>query len=332
MINSAVKTKPKDFIANYEMNNYKYSDFWIGREYEHEAEIFLLQNIVKKHLPDLQERELVDLGGAYGRLLTVYGKQAKRIVLADYSTNELRQGLSNVMHSPIKGKISFLALNAYKMPFGDNTVDALLSVRVMHHLKDIHLFFSDLARVLKPGGKAIIEFANKNHLLSLFRHAKKLDLSSFLREDVTQVTHRKDSQGIKTGQLSIMYNFSYKYIKEKAQVVGLGVEASYACSFLRSTFFKHIFDTPTLLKLESVFQKLFCWTRITPSVFIVLSKKGEFIATDDSVMAKLFCPTCSAALKKANAGCLSCPNGHEFQQNNSEIIDLRDPRPEVIDF
>lgn len=321
----------KDFIANYELNNYKYSDFWAGREYEHGAEVQLLERIIKTHLSDLSHREIVDLGGAYGRLLSVYGEKAKQIILADYSTNELLQGLGNVVQSPLKDKVFFVALNAYKLPFASSSVDSLLSVRVMHHLKEMDLFVADLARVLKPGGKAIIEFANKNHIVAILRHILKLDVIAYLREKVVQVTHRSDAQGMKEGQISLMYNFSYGYFKNIAWQNGLAVEASYSCSFLRSGFLKKLFPLKTLLGIENFLQKYFGWTHITPSIFIVLTKPGIFDITTPSVMSTLVCPTCGeTVVNKGNV--FVCENNHEFHQSKLGITDLRDPRPEDVDF
>ena len=323
---------PKDFVANYELNSYRYSDFWKGREYEHVAEVTLLTFLLKKYVPDVNKREIVDLGGAYGRLAPLYGSTAKQVVLADYSSNELLEGQNRIVLSPYKEKVKFVALNAYRLPFALNSIDLLLSVRVMHHLKDLPLFFTELGKTLVPGGIAIIEFANKNHLLALMRHLVRLDVVPYKRLPVLRVNHQNNtSQGMKEGQVAIMYNFSPDFVRHTAVQAGLEVEGLYACSFWRIPLLKKIIPTGWLNRLEALMQQIAPHWLITPSVFIVLKKPGEFIESSILLGERLRCPTCCTLLH-AEKSALVCSNGHRFEQAKKGIIDLRDPRPEQVDF
>lgn len=45
--------------------------------------------------------------------------------------------------------------SAEKMPFPDNTFDFIHTKDVLQHIKDKELFFSEIARVLKPNGKVL---------------------------------------------------------------------------------------------------------------------------------------------------------------------------------
>ncbi len=322
----------KDFVANYELNDYRYSAFWVGREYEHESEVLLLNRLIAQYLPDLKERRIIDLGGAYGRLAPIYS-HAKEIVLADYSTGELKDGQKRLQKVSYASKLKYVALNAYRLPFAENSIDALLSVRVMHHLKDANIFLQQLATALVPGGVAIIEFAHKNHLLSLLKNLFRGKLRSFLSQQILEVNHRADSQGVATekGQISIMYNFSFEYFRDNAIKSGLRVEGVYPCSFLRLGFLKKRFKVATLLKFENFLQRFLSFLRVTPSLFIVLSKNGRFEPSSLSLEETLQCPTCSTQVKSAKES-LKCVNGHDFPQSQKDIIDLRDPRPEEVNF
>jgi len=58
-----------------------------------------------------------------------------------------------------KGKVEFKVGDALKLPYPKNKFDLVISFAVMHHLpgKENHLkFLTEVKRVLKPGGKAII--------------------------------------------------------------------------------------------------------------------------------------------------------------------------------
>lgn len=325
------KNEAKDFIANYELNEYRYSNFWGGREYEHKAEVNLLHRLFRKYLPDLAVRTIMDLGGAYGRLSPLYERQAKNIILADYSTSELQDGITNIKDSDYQGKYSFLALNAYKIPLKNDSLDALLSVRVMHHLRDINLFWEELGRVLVPGGIAVVEFANKNHIVAVIRNILKGKFFSYLKQDILQVGHQQTSQGMKDGQVSIMYNFSPAHIKKLSRDNNVEIEGMFACSFLRSTLLKRLFPVSLLLAVENVLQLLFGWLLITPSVFIVLRKPGNFVPHNESLQTQLRCPICYGELTSAQQT-YNCENKHAFSQAKPGIVDLRDPRPEEVDF
>lgn len=320
------------YVANYELNAYKYSDFWKTREYEHKSEVMLLQRLLRKYLPDLDRRTIMDLGGAYGRLTPYYAPQAKQIILADYSTHELLDGKENLHGREYINKVSFLALNAYKMPIKDSSLDALLSVRVMHHFKTPELFFQEVSRVLVPGGIAVLEFANKNHVVAVVKALFSFRLSEFLREPKIEVSHKSDSQGIQAGQVSIMYNFSWKYICTLAESAGLRVKTLVACSFLRVPFLKKIVPIAVLLLFEDIAQRLLAWTRLTPSLFIVLEKPGAFQPdTAWSFEDSFICPTCKSSLVRKSESFV-CTHGHTFLQGTQGIVDLRDPRPETIRF
>lgn len=50
------------------------------------------------------------------------------------------------------GTIQFHAVDANHLPFGDESFDVVYGSAFVHHLDDFHSFFSEVYRVLKPGG------------------------------------------------------------------------------------------------------------------------------------------------------------------------------------
>lgn len=319
----------KDYIANYELNDYRYDQFWKDREYEHLAEYNLLLKIFSKYLPDLNRRRIMDIGGAFGRLAPLYAHTSKETVMADYSTKELRAGMTG-LKSTYGKKIKYIALNAYKLPFSDKSIDAILSVRVMHHLKDTELLFNELYRVLSPGGVSVIEFANKNHILAIFRNIFRL--KKYLNKDLLKVGHKAEqSQGMEEGQESIMYNFSLNHVKNIALQLGFDVKGVYSCSFLRSRLLKKIFPTKFLLALEKILLSTINFLHVTPSLFIIFRKPGVYTDKNRELEDLLACPKCKARLV-LDKNSYVCEKKHEFIQNKESILDLRDPRPEKINF
>ena len=134
-------------ISDYNGYDYK-KEFWedVDREYEDQAD----RMAIRKLLPKRMEK-FADIGGGYGRLANEYLKRAHKVYIFDYSKTELKQA------KEIYGdKIETKAGDIYKLPFKDGELDGLMMIRVTHHLKDLKKATSELYRVLKPGGTAVI--------------------------------------------------------------------------------------------------------------------------------------------------------------------------------
>ncbi len=64
-----------------------------------------------------------------------------------------------------------MQFSAEKMPFGDNELDGIFMVNVLHHIPHPYNFFSEAERTLKPGGKIImIEPANTPLSQFIYKH------------------------------------------------------------------------------------------------------------------------------------------------------------------
>jgi len=68
-------------------DTYDYPGYWIGREYEHEAEIFAIKSFLKK-IPVI--KNVVEIGAGFGRLVPAYFFRARRVVLTDPSSKLLK--------------------------------------------------------------------------------------------------------------------------------------------------------------------------------------------------------------------------------------------------
>ncbi len=61
----------------------------------------------------------------------------------------------------IRTPIQFVLYDGMVLPFADSTFDYAVSVSVLEHTSDPELYLSQIARVLKPGGKLYLAFPNK---------------------------------------------------------------------------------------------------------------------------------------------------------------------------
>ena len=247
----------KEVISDY--NGYDYKKiFWedADREYEDQAD----RMAIRKLLPKRMEK-FADIGGGYGRLANEYLKRARKVFLFDYSKSELEQA------KEIYGdKIETKAGDIYKLPFKDGELDGLMMVRVTHHLKDLDKAIAELYRVLKPGGVAVIEVANKRTLPKMVRFVTRRSKVNPFDRTVANYTEIS-----KNG----FYNYHPKYAEDIFEKVGFKREKVLSVSNFRSGKLKKVFGTKNLVKMENRAQSLLAPVRFAPSIYYKLRKPEE---------------------------------------------------------
>jgi demethylmenaquinone methyltransferase/2-methoxy-6-polyprenyl-1,4-benzoquinol methylase len=96
------------------------------------------------------EGALLDVGGGTGRVSSFLIDQAGTVILSDLSEKMLHQ-------SQDKNGLEQVCSHAEKLPFPDGSFERLIMVDALHHVCDQGESTQELWRVLKPGGKLIIE-------------------------------------------------------------------------------------------------------------------------------------------------------------------------------
>ena len=241
-------------ISGY--NGYDYKKiFWedADREYEDQAD----RMAIRKLLPKRMEK-FADIGGGYGRLANEYIKRARKVYIFDYSKSELAQA------KEIFGdKVDTKAGDIYDLPFKDNELDGLIMVRVTHHLKDMNKAISELYRVLKPGGVAVIEVANKRTLPKMARYVTgRSKVNPFSKDVANYKNIAKDG----------FYNYHPRYVEDIFDRVGFRREKVLSVSNFRSKGLKRVFGTKNLIKMENRAQQVLAPVRFAPSIYYKLRK------------------------------------------------------------
>lgn len=247
----------KKVISDYNGYDYK-KDFWenTNREYEDFAD----RMAIRKLLPKRMEK-FVDIGGGYGRLTNEYLKRAKKAIIFDFSKTELKQAKET-----FGDKIETQSGNIYQLPFLDNEFDGLMMVRVTHHLNDLKKALQELHRVLKPGGTAIIEIANKRTIPKMTRFLLRRSKVNPFDQAVANFPEI-DKDGF--------YNYHPKYIENLFKNVGFNIEKILSVSNFRSRSLKKIFKTKNLIKMEDLAQSALAPIRFAPSIYYKLRKPEE---------------------------------------------------------
>jgi ubiquinone/menaquinone biosynthesis C-methylase UbiE len=205
--------------------------------------------------------KFADIGGGYGRLANEYLKRAHKIYLFDYSKSELAQA------KEIYGdKLDTKAGDIYKLPFRDGELDGLMMVRVTHHLEHLDRALEELYRVLKPGGVAVIEVANKRTLPKMARF-----VTGRSKENPWSKNPSNYTEICETG----FYNYHPKYVEELFRRIGFKQEKVLSVSNFRSQTLKKVFKTDRLVKMEDTAQKALAPIRFAPSIYYKLRKPEE---------------------------------------------------------
>ncbi|MFP3854715.1 MAG: class I SAM-dependent methyltransferase [Anaerolineales bacterium] len=111
---------------------------------------------LREYLNLKDEDRLLDAGGGTGRIAEILASTTSSLVLLDTSYPMLKQSLGKDCCSPVAGATEH-------PPFTANAFDRIMMVDAFHHLADQPLSLRQLWRLLRPGGRFVIEEPDINH-------------------------------------------------------------------------------------------------------------------------------------------------------------------------
>lgn len=259
MATTKATKSPTRKADQYDDPKYNYQDYWTGREYEHAAEEMAIKRLLKgKHFA-----RAVDVGGGYGRLSKFLAGYADKVTLAEPSQQQLDMAKIYLKDTPT---VECKLLQAADLRLPANSVDLVLVVRVMHHLPDPSVELKEIARVLKPGGTFILEFANDAHFLNRVRYGVRGKKVPKKPVDIRSEASKQ------TGEIAFV-NHHPKTIIKMLEIAGFEVETVLSGSNLRSPRLKKVLGKNVLLGLEKVMQPLLAPIYFGPSVWLCLKRK-----------------------------------------------------------
>lgn len=113
---------------------------------------------------------LLDAGGGTGRIAQTLTDKVSEVFLVDLSVRMLRQANE-------KGRISKICSFSETLPFEDESFDRIIMIDALHHVMNQEETAGELWRVLKFGGKLVIEEPNvKKFVVKMVALAEKLAL------------------------------------------------------------------------------------------------------------------------------------------------------------
>ena len=163
-------------MKNKETIDY-YDDFsgWYERERKHGYHAMLDMLELGVLEPLTVGKSVLEVGAGTGLILEGLGDAPARKVGIDISSGMLAKAKAR--------GFDVLQGSATDLPFEDHTFDVAFSFKVLAHVADIEKALSEMARVLRPGGKLLAEFYNANSIRSW---AKKLGGPGHISENRTE--------------------------------------------------------------------------------------------------------------------------------------------------
>ena len=292
-------------IISYEGSSYK-TDFWEGqgREFEDMTERMALRRL----LPPTGGT-IVEIGAGFGRLADLYSGY-EQIILLDYSLSLLSEAQRAFGENP---KYKFIAANVYNLPLAANLADAVVMIRVAHHLESIDTALVAIHRVLRGGKVFVMEFANKRNAKSIARFLlRKQDWSPF---DVAPYEF-----------VPLNFDFHPAWMRRALERSGFRTERELAISNFRLPALKKRVSPAVLSKIDNAIAGPGARLKLSPSI---LTKN---VSTKPAAPAGgfLVCPKCGEDELDQTPGAIVCPACGTHWPVVGGIFDFRYPRPEGL--
>jgi ubiquinone/menaquinone biosynthesis C-methylase UbiE len=242
----------------YNDPNHNYLKYWLGRDYEHQAEVLAF----KKLLTGKHFKHAVDIGGGYGRLCVELEKYADKVTLAEPSQQQLDIAKDFLKdHTEIERKL----MQADDLKYKDSELDLITMIRVMHHLPDPSTEFAEISRVLSDDGLAIIEVANYVHFRNRIKHLTKNEKMPTEPVDIRSEKNKREDE-------IPSVNHNPKTVIKQLAHAGLKVDRILSVSNLRSTTLKKTIPHGAMVAIEGLLQPILAKSYFGPSIFLLVSK------------------------------------------------------------
>lgn len=290
-------------ICDYEGSNYR-TEFWEGKGRDYEDRV---ERIALRRLLPSQGRRLLEIGAGFGRLTDEYHAY-EQVVLVDYSFSQLRYAQEQLGASD---RFTYVAADAYSLPFRPGTFDGTTVIRVIHHIAHAEAVLKQIRRVLIPGGVFILEYANKRNIKAMIRYAR-----------ARQTWNPYDLEPVEFVELN--FDFHPEYIRQNLSAAGFETKRSIPVSFFRVGAIKKTLPAGFLAGLDGLLQ--LSGLHVTPSIFTRNVAIGD--SPNNLNAASIFvCPDCGSELITAS-DILTCQGCHHRWMIRDGIYDFKAPLDE----
>lgn len=124
--------------------------------------------------PSYQGKALLEVGCGVGIDLVRFARAGAIATGIDLSVTAIDLARKNMKHNSLTANLE--VMNGESMQFPDNSFDVVYAHGVLQYTADTNEMISEIHRVLKPGGEAIVMVYNRNSWLNLMRKMTRVPL------------------------------------------------------------------------------------------------------------------------------------------------------------
>jgi SAM-dependent methyltransferase len=111
----------------------------------------------QKELQNVEGKRIIDVGAGAGPWAVLMAQNgAERVVALDYNFAMVEQAVKAAKDNLTSDVISLEQANAGAIPHPDQTFDMAISINVGCNLPELKAHFTEMYRVLKPGGEVVV--------------------------------------------------------------------------------------------------------------------------------------------------------------------------------
>ena len=159
-------------------------------------------------------------------------------------------------------RFTIVQADATQLPVASGSMDVVVAVRLILHVRNPEVVFAEVARVLRPGGLFVLEFPNRRHLLARLRYlARRQDWSP----------DEADPHEYREGHFSHQPATVVRQLRR----AGLAPTSRRAVSLFRSARLKSLVPARHLARIEAPLQAPLGRLAPSPSVYIASRKVGR---------------------------------------------------------
>jgi ubiquinone/menaquinone biosynthesis C-methylase UbiE len=182
-------------------NRSYYDDFatWYENERHGGYHALIDQLQIEVASPFAQDQDVLEIGCGTGMILKELDPISRSAVGIDISPGMLQQAQARGLNVVVG--------SATDLPFADASFDFICSFKVLAHIEDITKTMSEVSRVLRPGGRAALEFYNKKSIRALIKHLKRphqISETTHDEEVYTRYDHLDDVKGYLPDDLNVV--------------------------------------------------------------------------------------------------------------------------------
>ncbi len=147
-----------------DMKHYYYSWFWPVR-YMYRKRLSLCLDAIEKKMKGKKFDSLLELGTGGGFLLYSLSRMAKKIIASDIHPN--LKGVEKNLRKDGLTNITFIKFDINRIPYTNEHFDGVVAMSILEHLHTLPKAVSEIKRVLKKNGTAIVGIPADNWIMKI---------------------------------------------------------------------------------------------------------------------------------------------------------------------